>query len=397
MIPQVKITENGPVAPTREDVESGLWNMMLEAFGENLNTDARTPQGQIVTSLTAALMREHNTQIEMLNQFDPRYAFGVYQESLGAIYFQSRRMATHSVANLELIGAAGTTAPAGFIVIDELGHEWTLNGAMMIGSNGTGTQQATCTTPGQIAAVPDSIVTFKETIDGLDRVTNPQAAVVGQDTESRLDFELRRIQSVAANAKNTNASVLGSVLNLPGVIDAYVIDNPTAGNIDVGLTDYTMPQHSLLVSVVGGEDHDIAEQVLIKGGTGCTFVGNTHYHYIDDRNTLAITHPEYDIYFERPAHVPVYFKVLVASTASISIAAEKAMKQSIVDQFASGENRARIAGMVIGSSFICSLARELRVIDIEVSLDGSTWEKYLNFGVDQFSVTHVNNIELVSV
>ena len=46
MIPQVKITANGPVAPTREEVESGLWNMMTQAFGSDLNTDARTPQGQ---------------------------------------------------------------------------------------------------------------------------------------------------------------------------------------------------------------------------------------------------------------------------------------------------------------------------------------------------------------
>lgn len=395
MIPQVKITENGPVAPTREEVEAGLWSMMTQAFGENLNTDARTPQGQIVTSLTAALMREHNTQIEMLNQFDPRYAFGVYQEALGAIYFQSRRMATHSVANLEFIGAANVTAHAGFIVIDEIGHEWALDGIMTIGGDGTGTQQATCLTEGEISAAPNSILTFKETIDGLDRVTNPHAAVVGQSTESRLEFEARRIQSVAANAKNTNASVLGAVLNLPGVIDAYVIDNPTAGNVDVGFTDYTMPQHSLFVSVVGGDDDEIAWQVLVKGGTGCTFVGNTHVVVIDDNNDLALTHPEYNVYFERPAHVPVYFQVSVASTANISIASETAMKQSIMQQLSSGDNRARIGGIVIGSSYICGLAQDLKVIDIEVSLDGATWEKYLNFGVDQFPVSHVNNISLV--
>ena len=397
MIPQVKITANGPVAPTREEVESGLWNMMTQAFGSDLNTDARTPQGQIVTSLTAALMREHNTQVEMLNQFDPRYAFGVYQEALGAIYFQSRRAATRSVVNLEFIGSAGVTAPKGFVVIDELGHEWALNGAMTIGGDGTGTQQATCLTAGEISAVPNSIITFKETIDGLDRVTNPQAAVVGQNTESRLDFEVRRIQSVAANSKLTNNAVLGSVLNLSGVIDAYVIDNPTSGDVTVGHTNYVMPQHSLYVAVVGGDDEEIAWQVLAKGGTGCQFVGNTHVVVIDDRNEMALTHPEYNVYFNRPEHVPVYFKVQVSDTSGISIANEIVMKQSIVNQFTSGENRARIGGMVIGSSYICSLGRELRVIDIEVSLDGTAWEKYLNFGIDEFPVTHVNNIEMVGL
>lgn len=397
MIPRVEITENGPVAPSRAAIEAGLWNMLRDAFGQDLNEDPRTPQGQLVTSWTAALMEAHNSQIEMLNQFDPRYAFGAYQEGLGAIYFQSRRQATKSVVSLEFTGLSGTLVPVGFVVIDASGNEWRTNGDIRIGAGGTGSVQASCVIAGRVIAAADTITTFKETIDGLDRVTNPAPAVPGNETESRLDFELRRIRSVTANAKLTNNAVEGAVLNLPGVIDVYVTDNPTADDATVGETNYPMPQHSLLVSVVGGEDRDVAIQVLTKGGTGCTLVGNTLYNYVDTGNETAVTHPEYAIRFERPEHVITWFKITVPATADVSIESENAMKQSIIDQFSAGENRARIGGMVIGSSFICGLARELRVIDIEVSLDGTTWERFLNFGVDQFPVTDKQYISLVGL
>lgn len=391
MIPVVQITPDGPVAPTRAAISAALWQMMREAFGAGLNEDERTPQGQLVTSWTAALMRRDDTIIETLSQFDPRFAFGVYQEALGSVYFMSRRKATNSVVMLSFIGLPNTVIPRGFVVIDDSGVEWATNDAGTVGQ----LIQATCLTDGAVAAPANSITTFKVTIDGLDQVTNPQPAVRGRPTETRAEFEERRWRSVAANSKNTNYSVLGAVLNLPGVIDAYVIDNPLATTVTVGETNYSMPQHSLLTVVVGGNDHDIAEQILIKGGTGCTFVGNTQYTYIDDRNELALTHPQYDVHFERPAHVDVYFKITVRDFSSISTDSLNSIKQSIISQFTTGDNRARIAGMVVGNAFMCELG--VPAIDIEVSLDGTDWEKFLQFGVDEFPVTQASYISVVGV
>lgn len=54
MIPQIQITNTGYVAPTREEITAGLWELMRSAFGDDITQDARTPQGQLVTSLTAA-------------------------------------------------------------------------------------------------------------------------------------------------------------------------------------------------------------------------------------------------------------------------------------------------------------------------------------------------------
>lgn len=396
MIPRIQFTNNGMVPPTRQEMSAALWQMFADAFGADLNRDARTPQGQLVTSLTAALMDNNDAMIELGNQFDPRFATGIWQEALGAIYFTSRQGETSSVAMLSFIGLPGVVIPDGFIVIDDAGNEWATNGQLTIGAGGTGMVEAKCLTPGPIYAAPLTIVTFKQTIENLDRVENPAAAAPGRAEESRVDFELRRAASVAKNAKNMNNAVYGAVANIQGVIDAFVIDNPTDSTIQVGETNYSMIRNSLLVSVVGGAEQEIAKQILIKGGTGCSFVGNTNVVYLDTESGNAFP-PEYVVTFLRPTHVNVYFRIMVSDISAVSFVAQSAAKQSILDQFSSGENRARIAGTVIASAFMCNIDRAIRPIKVEVSTDGATWEDYITFGVDQFPVTSLANISVVQV
>lgn len=396
MIPRIQFTNTGMVPPTRQDISNALWQMFRDAFGQDLNPDPRTPQGQLVTSLTAALVDNYDSMIELGNQFDPRYAVGVWQEALGAIYFISRQGETSSVAMLSFIGLPGVVVPDGFIVIDDAGNEWATNGQLTIGAGGTGMVEAKCLTPGPIYAAPLTIVTFKQTIEGLDRVENPAAAAPGRAEESRIDFELRRAASVAKNAKNMNNAVYGAVANIQGVIDAFVIDNPTDNTITVGETNYPMIRNSLLVSIVGGAEQEIAKQILIKGGTGCSFVGNTDVVYLDTDSGNAFP-PEYTVTFLRPTHVNTYFRVLVADITAVSFVAASTAKQSILNQFSSGENRARIAGTVIASAFMCNIDRAIRPIKVEVSTDGSAWEDYITFGVDQFPVTSLANITVEQV
>lgn len=396
MIPRIQFTNNGMVPPTRQEMSAALWRMFADAFGADLNRDDRTPQGQLVTSLTAALMDNNDSMIELGNQFDPRFATGIWQEALGAIYFIRRQGETSSVVMLSFLGLPGVVIPEGFVVIDDAGNEWATNGQATIGAGGTGMVEAKCLTPGPIYAAPLTIVTFKQTIEGLDRVENPAAAAPGRAEESRVDFELRRAASVAKNSKNMNNSVYGAVADIAGVIDAFVIDNPTDNTITVGETNYPMIRNSLLVSVVGGSEQEIAKQILIKGGTGCSFVGNTDVVYLDTESGNAFP-PEYTVTFLRPTHITTYFRVLVADITAVSFVAASAAKQSILNQFSSGENRARIAGTVIASAFMCSIDRTIRPIKIEVSTDGSTWEDYIAFGADQSPVTSLAQISVEQV
>ncbi len=393
MIPTVRVTPQGFLAPTREEITAGLWVMFREAFGDNLTQDSRTPQGQLVTSLTA-IMREKDAQlIELGNNFDPRYSTGKWQEALGAIYFLERRQEVSSVVQLEFMGAVDSVIPVGQEVKDDNGNEWVTTQSGKIGSSGVISLWAKAVIPGPISAAADTITQLVNAPTGIDRVTNPSLAAVGSLEETRVDYEIRRAESVAANGKNTNANVLGAINALPGVIDVYVIDNPLGSAITVGSTNYPMPQHSLLASVVGGDDLQIAEQVLIKGGTGCTFVGNTEVTYLDE-SLGYVSPPAYKIRFERPSTVPVYFRVVVANMNNVTAQASLDAKNAIIEQTRAGANKFRINGRVIASSYLCGLSRDLQTIDIDISTDGVTWEKSIVFGVDQFPVAQASDITI---
>jgi hypothetical protein len=279
-------------------------------------------------------------------------------------------------------------------VVDDAGFEWEVSVASSVGSGLVG---AECTTSGPIQAAPGTIRTFKATIDGLDRVENPAAAAVGSNQESRSAFEDRRYESVAANSKNTNGAARGAVNNLPGVIDAYVGDNYTDNTITVGSTNYQMVRNSLLVSVVGGEDQEIAKEIVVKGGTGCSFVGNTLVVWKDMESGNAFP-PEYEVKFLRPTHVNVLMRLTVVDPSGISYANSEAAKAKIVDSFQSGGDRARIGGLVVGANYLCGIDNEaIRPVKLELSTNGSSWFEYIRFGVDQYPVTSAQNISLVGI
>lgn len=394
MIPSIEFTDNGLVVPTREAISAGLWTIMRSAFGSDLNEDDRTSQGQLVTSLTAIIQDRDNAFVELGNNFDPRYSTGIYQEALGALYFLERKESTRSVARLDVVGIAGTVIPKGWMIVDDAGNEWETPSLYLVGDP---VIEVWGVTPGPIQAAPGTIRNPKEAIDGIDRAENPAAAATGSLEESRANFEDRRYDSVAANGKNTNGAVFGAVNNLPGVIDAFVEDNPTDNTVLVGITNYPMIRNSLLVSVVGGDDQAIAGQIMIKGGTGCAFVGNTEVTWQDSASE-SIFPPEYEVKFLRPDHITVSLRLTVIDLSTISYASSEAAKAFIVDSFQHGENRARIGGLVVGSNYLCGIDKDLiKPVKLELSTDGTTWAEYLRFGIDQFPVTSVANVSLVGI
>jgi len=392
-IPSIQFTAQGIDAPSREAVTAGLWALMRQAFGSNITQDARTPQGQLVTSLTAVITDRDSQFIELANNLDPRYSFGKFQEALGAIYFLSRSEATRSVVTLEFTGLAGSAVPSGTQVQDDNGNIWetTEAGAVSV-ATGTVTLLARAQVPGPIQAATGTINNLLDTLPGIDRAENTVPAVPGSNEESRADFELRRAASVAANSRLTNSAVFGAVFDLTDVIDVRVVDNPSDDAITVGATNYPMIRNSLLVSVVGGDDYEIAGKIMAKGGTGCSFMGNTEVLWKDTDNYDDGFPPEYDVKFLRPDITPLYFDIRVADFDSVSGPQITAARQSIANQLASGPRRARIGGTVVASSFGCGLDSALGVVEIKVSTDGATWLSLIEFGIDQFPSTAANLI-----
>lgn len=396
MIPKPTITDKGIIAPSSDEVLQGLWDVFIAAFGTDINQSLNTPQGQLSTSLTATLRDRDDQMIQLMNQVDPQYATGIWQDAIAQLYFLTRQGATRSRAQVIFYGLAGSIIPLGFRIRDQAGNIWTTTSQVTIQVNGEAIAIVECSVIGAVIAQPDSITQIVEALAGVDRVTNPSAAITGRTAESREDFEIRRADSVSANSKNTDSAVRGALANLPNVVDVWVKSNHEITPVTMGVTSYPVTQHSILVSVVGGDDQAIAWEMLVKAGTGCGFVGNTTVT-VTDNDALAIDPPEYTIKFLRPTATTVKFKVTLADVTKMSSQDENAIKNSILNALQSGRARARIAQNLRAVQYVVPVsgATDLELISIEVSTDGTTWVDQVQFGVDQLPVCSLSDIQVV--
>lgn len=395
MIPKIEITERGYRVPTTEDINSGVWRVLQSALGDNVSKVQGTPQYQLATSFTAIIKDMYDHFVELGNQFDPRYAGGIFQEAIGELYFMTRKLATRSICPVIFEGLSGANIPEGFIVQDVRGNLWETTGAYNIGSNGKVTGSVVCQTAGEINANPNSIVIIPTALVGLDRVYNEDSAVAGYDEESRIDFNTRRAESVAVNGKMTDDAVRGAVLNLPNVVDCYAISNPTDATVTFGSTNYPAIRNSIVVSVVGGSDYDVAEAAFIKAGTGCAWNGNTPVTVL--AKEYDVNPPEYPIKFLRPDFLDTYIQITVLDLSKVTVQDQEAAKKHILNSAASGNNRVRIGGLLIPAVFMCGMPSTMNIISIKASLDGQTWVDKLEYGIDQYPSLNEFRVSVVGL
>lgn len=397
-VPSIEITEQGIIAPPTSDVVSGFWDIFINAFGGDLNTTMNTPQGQLVTSLSAMTQDERNQIIKLMNMIDPRYSTGIYQDAIAYIYFLTRKKAIPSIASIEFTGLSGSVIPKGFLLVDENNNQWKTSNAYTIGVSGTVTGFVESVAVGEISASPNTINRIVVALSGLDRVNNPTSAVVGSIVESRDDFELRRSESVSANSTLVDSAVRGTIANLPDVVDVWVQSNNSSAATTFGKTNYPVDRNSILVSVVGGDDYDIAWNILVKAGTGCGFNGDTEVT-VYDNDSYPTTPPSYSVKFLRPTLTNIHFKLTIEDISKMSYQNELTIKSTLLNALKTGATKARIAQVLRAVQYVAPIANavSLSIISLEVSLDGSAWSDFLEFGVDQFPTSDESLITVVGL
>lgn len=218
-VPAPAMTDAGFVAPAESDILAGILDDMNAAFGNVLNTDLSTPQGQLAMSLTAIVGDAYDQMLALFNGVDPARAAGRMQDAIGNLYFMTRKPATATVVTCQCSGAAGTVVPQGTLVQDGSGNTYAADGAITLNATGYGVGTFSCTVTGAVECPPLSLGVYQSVV-GLTSVSNAAAGVAGQAVEGRQAFELRRQQTVARNAMGPLDALAGEVLSTPGVTDA---------------------------------------------------------------------------------------------------------------------------------------------------------------------------------
>ena len=380
-IPNLTITDKGILAPDEQDILRGALDSMSSAFGGNLNTSTlETPQGQLAMILAAAAHDKNNSIINVASQFDPMTATGIYLDALGKIYGAERKKEILASCTLVFHGADGTVIPKDFELTSQGGDVWkTLwqstikNGRTYIRAESSGEASLLK----QNDPLSQNTVTF-----GVSRVVASTDFSQGSPLETDAQFRKRISLSTRAYSRSTTHSVLSALLQLEGVVDAYVVDNPTSQPKEVN--GITIRPHSIYCCVSGGDDYKVARKIWELSGSGCDYEGNTQREIADWR--YQEPRPSYTIRFSRPKNVPIGFSVLLKQQGALQN--YKELIKSSIKQTLSNLGGARIGQQLYIDDFICTMNKipNMRLINAKITKDGGPASDFISMNIDELPV-----------
>lgn len=402
-VPSVTFSDAGLAVPDEADVLNGRLTDLDTAFGGGMSKSLTTPQGQIAMSDTAIIADKNDNLLFLANAINPDYNSGRFQDGIARIYFIDRIAATGTTVTATCTGLVGTIIPAGSVAQDEAGYLYSSLSSATIGATGSVDVVFRNQTTGPIACPIGSLNTIYRAITGWSGITNNSAGTPGNDVESRANFEYRRKQSVATNAKGTPESIYAAVLAVEGVVDAYVWSNHSGATVNIGSTSYPVPAHSVYIAAYGGEANDIAQAIYVKNHTAAGMVGNTSAVVKDTSRGTNIS-PEYTMTWNTPTPTRTRFNVQLQSSSSLPSDIITQVQNAIIAAFNGNSDlvpKARIATKVFAGGYYSVLNNispsTVNVLSVTISLDGINYAASVEFGVDQIPSLDASDIAVTLV
>ena len=403
-VPGINWAPTGPVVPDESAILTGALADMNAAFGGNMNTtnqdgtpNLTTPQGQIASSITAIVGAKNDDMLEVVNGVDPDESEGRFQDAIGRIYFIERNPAEPTALQIACGGLQGTPIPVGARIKDQSGNVYLCTQAGAIPVGGSITLAFACATTGPIAVPAANQVSISQAIPGWDTVS-VVSGVEGNVVESRADFEYRRRQSVAQNASGSVPAVRGRVLNVSGVLDAYVMDNPLSTPVTVG--SYTVAANSLYVGVYGGAAADIAHAIWTKKAPGCNYNGNTLVT-VYDTDGYQQPYPQYTVKYQTLTPTAIKFAVQIVNNPNLPANYATLIQNAIIAAFTGTDGGARARSgttLFAGRYYPGVMAVDPSVELLSIQLGTSTAnQNSVVIGIDQTPTITASNITVTLV
>lgn len=400
-VPAVQFTPTGLVVPQTSDILTGVQRDINDAFGGGVNPALKTPQGQLATSETAIVADSQALWAKLINQIDPDTADGFMQDAIARIYFLTRSPGAPTAVQCVCTGAINTVIPVGAEAQDTSGNRYICTQAGVIPVSGTITLSFANVQDGPIPCPPNTLDRIYRAIPGWDTINNPTAGVVGRFVETRAEFEFRRRNSVALNARGSLPSIYSNVFDVEDVLDVYAYENTTNAPINVGATGYTLVPHSLYVAAVGGVAQEIAEAIWNKKDCGCDYNGDVSVT-VKDTSGYDPPEPTYIVKFQRPAALRFYFAVSVANSPTLPANIVTLVRAAIIAAFngADGGQRVRIGSLVAASRFVGPVQKldpSLIIISIKIGIVFPAALDSVLVGIDQAPTVDENDIDVTIV
>lgn len=372
------ITDQGIIVPDTSTLLSDIQEEFRDLFGDNLDTAPETPQGRLIELFN----RNRGFCIKMCaavsNMLNLNKANGFVLDDLGALFLISRKPATYTNTTVILSGVPGTIIPANTRLQTVDGDIFVNDVIYTIGSSGSVQAKYRSEKTGSIPCPADTLTKILDVINGLETATNPGNPTLGTELESDSLFRNRIRDSLNVNSIAILSAIKSNLESIDGVQGSYCYDNYGGSATVVG--GISVPAHSLLAVVDGGDEQAIANVLFAKKTLGTGYIGKTATGYTIVEKTVVdeAYGTSYIVRFARPLYVDVNIQISVNRKNYSGKDLQQAIKDSIVN-FALGGNP-EVDGVSIGtplSPFEISAAvsadiPEIFISDVQVGRRGES-------------------------
>ena len=184
-----------------------------------------------------------------------------------------------------------------------------------------------CTVSGPTVANAGTLSVISTPVSGWTSTTNPLDATLGSLVEQDTAYRLRGALEIAAAGSGNPDAIRADVLNVPGVLQDFIIEN-TSDVVDA----YSNPPHSMRAVIWDGpvpqaSDSAIAQALWNDKPSGIPYVGNVLTGTALDSNGVARIVP-----FNRATQNLLYLVYTVTMLPGVVLSTTQAlaMKQAIV-------------------------------------------------------------------
>lgn len=272
----------------------------------DINLDASTPQGMIITALTDKIAQCQSSIAELANIF--------YQGGTGhwldirnnTLFGLTRKEATTNYIDVQITGLPYYQLKAGLEVSDADGlYKFYLKNTLTIGSSGIITASFISDEDLTNAAIAiGDINTLVVPDSNIEQVKNTSYLFKAQPSESDSAYYIRAEQSTFYRSDSIFSAMLAYVKQLDGVTRAEGREN--FSNNQEEYKGVMLPAHSVTFVVEGGDVDTIAKGIFKKKNPGCDLGGDVEVDVYDE-----YAYKPYNIKFYRPEYVPLYIEAVI--------------------------------------------------------------------------------------
>ena len=318
--------KRGFVAPTYEEVLDSVMDDFQQRFGTDIVLTSNSNFG-IIARLIA--WRETLLIQELQKTYYSAYISTATESSLdrlGANLDLPRKVATPSFADIEIKTEEEYLIQAGeqFETADGVLFDLIKDVVTSKNSDGTytgiGTVQSV-DTGAYNNVLPNTITIMYNPDENVVSVTNPEKAAGGQDYEDDATYRARLIMENVAKPGPSAAGIKSALMNLSGVRQVNVAENPNAE-----ASQYGDPPYSVHIYVLGGKEQDIAQCLVDNVAAGITMAGTKQITAPDNTGTPQTV--SFDFAKDKPIYATVQIRTNEEWNADEGV---QDVKQAIAD------------------------------------------------------------------